>query len=287
MKDDRHGVSERAEVFKASDGATLVGQVFRPEGPSHAALVLNGATGVPQDYYRHFARYAAGTHGLTVMTYDYRDMERSALGPVRQARAKMSDWGIQDQEAARAKMRRMFPDLPIWVMGHSLGGMTLPMQRDLEGVERVITVASGNVHHGDHPWPYRAMALMFWFGAGPLAAGALGYVPGRALGLGADLPSPAYWQWRKWCTSRDTFGGEAGRSLPEVLWDQPGIDMRMIAFADDPVIPPKCVRRHARNFGLDAAEVEVIDPRQHGLTEIGHIGAFARRSQAVWDDLLR
>ncbi|MEW9918322.1 hypothetical protein AB2B41_01795 [Marimonas sp. MJW-29] len=278
MKELRSCRLKKAEVFKTQDGATLVGQLYLPRGQARAAMVLNGATGVPQEYYRHFAEHAAQAHGLAVLTFDYRDMERSAMEPVRRSQARMSDWGIADQEAARAKMRGLFPDLPLWVMGHSLGGMTLPLQAGTEEIARVITVASGNVHHADHPWPYRALALMFWFGAGPLAATVLGYVPGRALGLGSDLPAPVYWQWRRWCTSRDTFGGEAGKSLPAVDWRGTRENVRMIAFADDDLIPPQCVQRHAANFGKSAEEVEVIDPEQFGLAGIGHIGAFARRS---------
>ena len=286
MEDHRASHSENTEVFKTRDGATLVGQLFRPEGSPRAAMLLNGATGVPQDYYRHFAAYAAQVHDLVVMTYDYRDMARSAQSHVRGSTARMSDWGIADQEAARAKLRRHYPGLPLWVLGHSLGGMTLPLQADTTDIARVITVASGNVRHTDHPWPYRALALMFWFGAGPIATAALGYMPGKLLGLGADVPSPAYWQWRRWCTSRDTFGGETGRILPSVRWKNPQTEVKLIAFEDDDVIPPKCVALLAENYGRNKSDITILKPQTFGLREIGHIGAFARRNRAVWDSIL-
>lgn len=280
------GRAEKAEVFKTADGATLVGQVYYPAGAPRAVLVLNGATAVPQEYYRHFAAYAAETHDLIVFTYDYRDMGRSASGPVRQSRASMADWGIADQQAARAKVRKLFPGLPLRVMGHSLGGMTMTLQRDLEDVTHLTCVASGNVHHSDHPWPYRAIALMFWFLAGPPVTAVAGYLPGRLMGIAEDLPAGAYWQWRRWCTSIMTFGGEAGRSLPHPEWQQPQTEVKFIAFEDDDMIPDHAVARLAQDYGRGAADVEVIAPGDVGLKSIGHLGAFARRNRAVWDRLL-
>ena len=82
----------------------------------------------------------------------------------------MADWGVQDQPAAQAALKARLPDTPLWVIGHSLGGFMLPFQPDTAEIARLITVASGAAYVGDHPWPYRAMALLFWYGPGPLAA---------------------------------------------------------------------------------------------------------------------
>lgn len=280
------GRAEKSEVFKTADGATLVGRLFYPSGVPRAVLVLNGATAVPQDYYQHFASYAAEAHNLIVFTYDYRDMGRSASGSIRRSRATMADWGIADQQAARAKVRRLFPGLPIRVIGHSLGGMTMTLQRDLDDVTDLTCVASGNVHHSDHPWPYRATALLFWFLVGPPVTALAGYLPGKMMGMGEDLPKAAYWQWRRWCTSMKTFGEEAGRSLPQSEWQQPQTQVRFVAFADDDMIPPHAVARLAQDYGRKDQDVEVIAPADFGVKAIGHLGVFARRNRSVWDLLL-
>ena len=280
------GPAEKSEVFKTADGATLVGRLFHPDGPPRAVMVLNGAIAVQQDYYRHFAAYAAQEHGVVVFTYDYRDMGRSASGPMRLARSTMSDWGLADQEAARAKVRRLFPGLPLWIMGHSLGGMTMTMQTDREDIERLTCVASGNVHYSDHPWPYRAKALMFWFGLAPLLTRAAGYLPGRHLGLGDDMPASAYWQWRRWCSSMQTFGGDEGHIMPRPDWPASGPRLRILAFADDEVIPPHSVARLARDYDRGQQDVEIFSPKDLGLSAIGHFGAFARRNAAVWNHLM-
>ncbi|WP_299694068.1 hypothetical protein [uncultured Tateyamaria sp.] len=278
---DRTQVSERSIVFKTPDGAELVGRLFLPSHAPFAAVVLNGATGVPQSYYAHFARWLAAERGLACLTFDYRDVERSWSGPLRQSTADMTDWGTTDQLSARQALARAVPDTPLWVIGHSLGAMTLPNQRNFEGVARVIGVASGIVHHSDHPWPYRAIALLFWFGAGPVATAVTGYLPGKRLRFGENLPAGVYWQWRRWCTSRTFYDTDLGARLPEPAWDHE-IPVRLIGFSDDDLIPPHCVHRLAERGYGGKANVTVI------ATDgpVGHLSAFARRNAALWPQLL-
>ncbi len=277
-------ISERSLAFKSADGAELVGRMYRPVQRPFAAVVLNSATGVPQSYYAHFARWLAAERGMACLTYDYRGLGRSTAGPLRKVRATMADWGIRDQVAARRAMRAALPGTPLWVIGHSLGAMVLPNQPEMEDVARVIGVASGMVHHSDHPWPYRAVALNFWFTVGPLATALCGYLPGKALRLGEDLPAGVFWQWRKWCTSRDFYDADIGPDLPTPDW-RSRADVRLYSFADDDLIPPHCVQRLADVYG-DGAQHVTIAPQDHGVASIGHIGAFARRNAALWPRLI-
>ena len=273
-------VSERSVTFKTEDGAELVGRLYMPDQRPFAAVVLNSATGVLQTFYTHFARWLAAERGMACLTFDYRGTGRSQCGPMRKVQADMSDWGIRDQVAARRAMRRVLPDVPLWVIGHSLGAMMLPNQPEMDDVARVIGVASGMVHHSDHPWPYRAIALNFWFTAGPLATALCGYLPGKSLGFGEDLPADVFWQWRKWCTSRTFYDADLGPRLPAPDWTAPA-HVRLHSFADDDLIPHHCVERLRDVYGAGAEHV-TIDPKAHGLDAVGHLGAFSRRNRAIW-----
>ncbi|WP_300017853.1 alpha/beta fold hydrolase [uncultured Roseobacter sp.] len=275
----------RRRLIKTADGAELGGTLFLPPFAARAALVLNGATGVPQTYYRAFAQWAALEHGIAVLTYDYRGMGRSTAGPMRHCRATMSDWGLRDNAAARAHLRRAVPDVPLWVMGHSLGTMLLPMQEDISGIDRVIGVASGFVHHGDHPWPYRAFALYFWYGLPSVATRLCGYLPGRKLGLGADMPGAAYKEWRRWCTTAGVHDSALRDGLPMPDWSRSGSPVRLISFSDDEVCPIVCTERLAKTYG-EYAQIETLDPKAFGLKRVGHISAFARKNEALWNTLL-
>ncbi|WP_299286392.1 alpha/beta fold hydrolase [uncultured Tateyamaria sp.] len=280
----QRAVRERSVAFKTEDGAELVGRLYLPSGRPFAAVVLNSATGVPQTFYTHFARWLAAERGMACLTYDYRGTGRSCAGPMRKVVADMSDWGIRDQTAARRIMRDEVPGVPLWIIGHSLGAIMLPNQSDMDDVVRVIGVASGMVHHSDHPWPYRALALNFWFALGPVATRLYGYLPGKPLKFGEDLPAGVFWQWRRWCTSRDFYDADIGTRMPAPDW-QSEARVRLHSFADDDLIPVHCVERLRNVFGPRAEHV-TIDAKDHDLDTIGHLGAFSRRNRAIWGTLL-
>ncbi|MEM8754002.1 MAG: hypothetical protein AAGF90_13570, partial [Pseudomonadota bacterium] len=188
----------------AAKGATLTGRWREPSGRAAAVAVVHPAAGVPQSYYAAFAGWLARERSVAVLTYDYRDFGASLARPIREAKATMGDWGAMDQAAALAAARRRAEAepggaAPLWAIGHSLGGMMTGFHPDAAAVDRLIAVASGPVHWRDHPASYMPQVFAFWAAAGPASTAALGYLPGRALGLGADLPRGVYWQWRRWC----------------------------------------------------------------------------------------
>ncbi len=277
-------VSEAVHIEGAS--AHLTGQLFLPTTPPLAAVLINGATGIPQSYYRHFAHWLAHRKSVAVLTYDYRDFGASAEGHVKHSKALMSDWGVHDQQAARDWLGARFEDAPIWVIGHSLGGFMLPMQKRQARIARVIAVASGPVHVRDHPMSYQPLARMFWYGHGPLLTRLFGYLPGKNTGLGADLPGPVFWQWRRWCTSEDFYASDIGVHLPEPAWEATHADVKCVAIADDPMIPPKAVWRLMPFYPDTYVRQLTIRPEEFGLGKIGHLSAFARRNAAIWEQLI-
>lgn len=279
------GIIERDETIR-SGAARLSGRLFLPRETPQAAVVLNGATGVPHGYYGDFARWLATDRGLACLTYDYSDFGASARRHMRASKATMGHWGIHDQQAARDHLARLLPDKPLWVIGHSLGALCLPMQQGLNRIDRIIAVASGPVHLTDHPWHYRPVAAAFWHGPTALATLALGYMPGRSFGLGADLPAGVYWQWRRWCTQRGFYAREAGSILPWPDRQKPDCPLRAVAVADDPMIPPHTVWKLMQLYPETTRSQKVLRPAEYGLPKIGHIGAFHRRAQACWPDIL-
>lgn len=274
------------EDFLIPSGETeLSARLYLPIDTPRTAVVIHGATGVPRDYYQHFARWLVAEQGMACLTYDYSDFGHSRNGPLKAARATMADWALTDMPAARAEMRKRFPDAQQWSIGHSIGGMLGPIQSDLDQIDRMICVCSGLVTVSDHPWPYRGLALLFWYGHAPLAVKALGYLPGKALGFGSDLPASVYWQWRGWSTAPRNYLPEIGVTLPDAREAPPDTSVDLFTFDDDDVVPPKAVWRLAGLFGPNARR-HVLSPAKLGLPKVGHIGAFARRNAAVWPRLI-
>lgn len=260
--------------------APLAGTLFRPGRAPRAAVVIHAATGTPAGFYHAFAEWLAAERGMAALAYDYRGTGRSAPAP----RATMSDWGIADQQAARDWLAAALPDAPLWVVGHSLGGMMLPYQTGLDRVARTICVASGAVHLSDHPWPYRAVAASFWFGPAALAARLLGRVPGRIAGLRGDvsIPAPAFRQWRTWCTDRRFHGADPALPAPDAT--ALGGPVRLVAVEDDALCPPRAVWRLGdRLYGGTMRERRSLAPQG---AAIGHHGVFRRAHARRWPDLV-
>ncbi|SHF04188.1 Predicted alpha/beta hydrolase [Ruegeria intermedia] len=276
----------KVEDFEFSAGkANLSARLYAPMARPEIAVVLNGATGVPRDYYQHFARWLAAERGMACLTYDYRDFGTSLKRRLKDSDATMADWALKDMPAAQAEMRRRYPDARLWVIGHSVGGMLGPLQPGIDRIDRMICVCSGLVTLADHPWPYKGLATLFWYGHVPPLVRLLGYLPGRMLGFGSDLPAGVYWQWRKWCTSPDSYLPELGDTLPRADWGRTTAPVDVIALEDDQTVPPPAVWRLAELYG-PAARRHLLTPAAFGLREVGHIGAFARRSRAIWPRLI-
>lgn len=277
---------EVEEITFRAGRAELVGTLYRPAGRPRAAMVLHGATGVPQHFYSKFATWLAETQNIACLTYDYSDFGRSLKGDIRLSRVTMFDWGARDQPAAQAALAIRFPNAPLWVMGHSLGGFMVPFHEGAGRIDRLITVASGPVHVSDHPWSYWFQAQAFWNGPVPLLTKLMGYVPGEKFKFGANLPASVYWQWRRWCTTKGFILSEIGSTLPMPDWNAMKAPMRIVAIEDDPLVPPHTVWRLMQYYPQARKVQYTLRPKASGLGKVGHLGVFSRRNAAAWPMLI-
>jgi predicted alpha/beta hydrolase len=269
-----------------SDGALLRGQLYRPKGQPRAAMVVHGATGAPARFYRAFAQWAAAERDLAVLTYDYRDFGSSLRRPMRGSTATLADWGRHDQGAALALLARLYPDAPLWVLGHSVGGLWLGWHEAMGRVTRSITVGAGLTHVSDHPWRYQWKARVFWSSPVRLAARMAGYLPGTLVGLGADLPRGVYEDWRRWCLTPGWHLSDVGRTLPLPDVHKVRGTIRMIAIADDDLVPAAAVWRARALYPEAMKQQMVLRPADFGLDSIGHIPPFQRRNAVLWPAIL-
>ena len=268
------------------DGHRLAGSLHLPPVAPRRAIALHGATGVPQGYYGPLARWLAAHRDAAVLTYDYRDFGRSATRRPRDSTASMADWGVADQGAALDLVCARFPDLPIEVVGHSLGGQYLPWHACASRVERLVALCSGPAHWLAHPPRFMPRVVFFWFLGGPLATALAGYLPGRLLGLGVDLPRNVYRQWRRWCLSPDFNRRDWGAALPEPELGAFRGELVLVAVADDEFVPPARVARLAASYPA-AARVRRVEvrPDELGLARIGHMKLASARCAGAWPAL--
>ena len=272
-------------VLTAADGFRLAALRYRPAGPARARLVVAGATGVPQGFYRRFASYAA-SQGFDTMTLDYRGIGLSAPASLKGFEMDYLDWARLDLAAAVSAMAD--DALPLFMVGHSFGGHAFGLLPNHHRVARFYTFATGAGWHGWMPPLERLRVLAMWRVIGPLLTRWKGYLPWSLLGMGEDLPLNVYRQWRHWC------------QFPRYFFDDPAMRGVQDRFAevrtpivaanasDDLWAPPR-----SRDIFMSAYRrsewIPVdLDPRQFGgdRASIGHMGYFRAGAQPLWDGVL-
>lgn len=268
-------------AIPTANGAHLAATLWPASAPKGMVLI-HPATAVTQAFYEAFARYLA-SQGLSALTYDYRGTGRSRSASLRGETVTMADWMFEDVPAVTRWAAAHAPGLPLLAVGHSVGGHALALSGGQPEVRAGVLVAS---HAGiTRTIRGRAEAARVWLlmrVLAPLLCAVNGYMPGRRVGLGEDLPKSVMLQWSRWTT------------LPRYFYDDPaqdaarraaGVRMPLLAlgFDDDPWANP-----HAMSIllgGVTGAPIErrQIDPRAVDLPGIGHMGFFRKRSaQALW-----
>ena len=106
------------------------------------------------------------------------------------------------------------------------------------------------------------------------------------VGLGADLPRGVYEDWRRWCLSPGWHLSDVGRGLPLPEAHRVKAALRMIAIADDDLVPQAAVWRARALYPEAMKEQMVLRPEAFGLKSIGHIPVFHRRNAVLWPTML-
>lgn len=276
-------VAEPTQItLTAADGYRLSATRFAAIGPLRGRIVVAGATAVPQGFYRRFAEHARA-RGYEVLTFDYRGIGRSSPATLKGFRMKLLDWAQQDLAAAVEAMAQ--EDAPLYVVGHSFGGHAFGLLPNHAKVSGCYVFATGAGWHGWMPPLERLKVLTMWWLVLPPLTWWKGYCPWKLLGLGEDLPTDAFKQWRHWCR------------FPHYFFDDPtmrGIEQRYAAVTTPLVAANALDDAWARPASRDAfmqayrhAPLTLldIDPATQGGS-IGHMGYFRATAQPLWDQVL-
>jgi predicted alpha/beta hydrolase len=271
-------------TLTASDGYPLAAHRYPAAGRQRGQLVVAGATGVPQRFYRRFAQFAAA-QGYATLTLDYRGIGQSRPASLRGFKMDYLDWARLDLAAAVDACPAA--DGPLFMVGHSFGGHAFGLLPNHERVAGFYTFATGAGWHGWMPPLERLRVLLMWHVIGPLLTRWKGYLPWSHLGMGEDLPLGVYRQWRHWCRFPRYFfdDGAVAASLAESF---ARVRTPIVAAnaLDDLWAPPAsrdafmAGYRHAGWRALD------IDPQRSGLGPIGHMGYFKPAAQPLWQAVL-
>ncbi|MFC0252977.1 alpha/beta hydrolase family protein [Massilia consociata] len=275
----------RPEHFSIPAGGNAVGASCWTVPGAVATVLLHPATAVTQGFYASFAGYLARS-GFNVVTYDYRGTGRSRPRSLRGFRVTMSAWIDEDVALVTRWAEARFPGLPLLAVGHSVGGHAIGLSPETAKLRAAVLVASHagathTVRGVAERWRVRFVLRVL----APLLCGVFGYMPGRRIGLGEDLPRGVMLQWAGWT------------ALPRYFFDDPAVDaarrmarvtapLLVLGFDDDPWANPQAVDMLASHLVNAPVHRNTVRPREAGVPAIGHMGFFRRRCEAVlWKEV--
>ncbi|MDT8408709.1 MAG: alpha/beta fold hydrolase [Wenzhouxiangellaceae bacterium] len=267
----------------AADGYPIASTRYATDGAPRGRVVIAGATGVGQGFYRHFAAFAQA-YGLEAITLDYRGVGKSAPETLKGFDMNFLDWARLDLAAIVNAVPE--DELPLYLVGHSYGGHALGLLPNHRRVTASALCATGSGWHGWMPWPDRLRLVFFWNVIGPVLTRLKGYLPFKMLRMGEDLPLPVYRQWRRWCHNPDYFFDDP--ELADELTGFARVRCPIVAInaTDDGWAPPRSrdvFMRHYENAPVQAVDLE---PADIDLESIGHIDYFRPRARPLWQPML-
>lgn len=274
---------EQLEIV-AADQHVLRGTLWQTDAP-RGVLLVHPATAVPERLYAAFAAYLTQC-GFIVLTYDYRGIGRSRPRSLRGFDVRMRDWADLDVEAVTAWARGRFPALPIFAVGHSFGGHAIGLCASTGHLRAAVLVAShaGCLRFIVEPFERLKATLMLKI-ISPLTCAMLGFMPGRRLGWGEDLPAGVIREWSRWTSLRHYFFDDPSMKASE-RFSRHTLPLLIIGFDDDPWATRPAIDLLASHFSRAQVERRQISPRAAGAVSIGHMGFFRRQQpRQIWSDV--
>ena len=277
-------MTEETIKIIAEDGYTLFGTLREPKLSTDIKgyIQINSGTGIPEKFYRHFAKYLT-QQGYVTVTFDYRGIGKSKPKKLRGFDATNFQWGTLDMTAVLNWGIEHYPDIDKIIIGHSMGGQLIGTMKNAEKIDRTIIIASGTGFWKDMPKSRLKFLMPFlWYVYIPLTSFVCGYGGAKKIKQGENLPKGVALQWRKWCVNDDYWESDFNKETNANSFSKLNGKLKSISFTDDNIISAKANKKLLNYFKNVSIENKVIAPNDFNLTQIGHFGFFSKKSEKLW-----
>lgn len=282
MKNSETGLPQEEKVtFSAIDGQPLEGNWLVPKNPVLTVVIVCGG-GIPAIMYKSLARHLSG-QGMAVLTFDYRGIGRSRRGSLRGFEAGIEHWGVLDFGAALALAARRFPRIPLGVVAHSIGTLLVGAAPEAGHIARLVLLAPHTGYFRDYASRWKWALYLTWHVFMPLVTKFVGFFPGRALGLGEDLPRGFAMDWARRRQPSLLGSDDDDRRFGPILakYDRLACPTLVLGTSDDAFAPPVAGRRLLASYPRLRPVVETVSPSDLRVRHLGHF-AFLRRATGVY-----
>lgn len=268
-----------------TDSGPISGTLWLPDGEPTVVIIIHPATATPEHFYTGLASYIT-SRGLVAVTYDYRGTGASG-DPRKFKDLRMRNWMDTDVPTVSAWVRKHFPKLSITAIGHSVGGHAMVLGYGTESMERFAVVSSHQASTKKIPaLGERLRVALILNVVGPVLSKLLGYMPGKKLGLGEDIPSAAMIEWGVWARRPRYFFDDPSMDAPHRA---ASVTQQVLAIgaSDDPWASPSQMEALTSNLTSATVERRTYTPAELGVSRIGHHGLLRRRTgEKVWPELI-
>jgi predicted alpha/beta hydrolase len=266
---------------RAEDGVESEAALFVPERgqPAQAIIVCTPAMGVPARFYEPLAQGLAD-HGLCAVTSELRGIGSSSVRVRRGVDFGYHELALRDLPAVISAARGVYPEAPVFVLGHSLGGQVSALYASShpETVRGLILVASGSPYFRNWRFPGNLGVLVGTQLMRGLSA-ALGYYPGRRFGFGGTEAQRLIREWTSF----------AARGRLQVTQREHDVEARLqefsrpllaISFDDDPLAPRTAVDHLVSKMPRAELTRRHLRPSEVGAQVLNHF-QWAKRPAPI------
>lgn len=258
-----------ASVIKLNaDGVEVPLSVTQAKGEAQCVFLLLPALGIRAKFYTKLAD-GLSAHGISTLVVEQRGNGDSPYRPGDGTTFGLRDYLDVEIVAATDWAQAQYPNVPIYIGGHSLGGHMASLAGALrpDHYAGIARLACGFPYYKDFPQP-RSSFIRLMIVVIPLLAKVLGYFPGNRLGFGGREYSGLMMDWRLWAKS--------GRYENDIF---PGSDTAMAAYdkkiisiglEEDLLAPDAAIDRSMGQFtSADVTRIK-LGPEAQGEF-LGHI----------------
>ncbi|MBV1910675.1 MAG: alpha/beta fold hydrolase [Kangiellaceae bacterium] len=275
-----NGYTVKKITVNAIDGYPLGATIYKA-ADANSTIILAGATGVPQYFYRHFAEFAT-QQSISVITFDYRGVGDSAPKHLKNFNMEYLDWAHKDLEAiidlsAQSK-------LPLYLLGHSFGGHALGLISNHNKLKAAYFFGTGAGWHGWMPGIEKWKVWTMWHIIAPIITGIYGYLAWKRLGMGEDLPHGVYRDWKRWCRFPQYFFDDSKMPQVHSLFESVTLPICAANALDDKWAMPTSRDAFMKGYKNSVVESKDIDPLAINANGIGHMGYFRKAAIPLWQD---